>query len=75
MSFNRAYKILREECEGERLSLTMIRSGRRTKTIMGVRRKIIERLLKETDLSLMEVAHLVGLRSPVRQRPRDWRQG
>lgn len=70
MSFNKAYAIMREECEWERIPVAMMRSGKRTRTILLVRQRICERLRCETDLSLVEIAQVVGLRSAVRQRPR-----
>lgn len=66
MSYDVAQQILRDEAARARMPVSLVRSGRRTRCCYRVRERVIRRCLLETDLSLLEIALLVGLKSPVR---------
>lgn len=64
--WDRAELIIRHTCLQEGITLTMLESGRRTKTIARIRQEIAKRLREQTSLSWSEIGTLVGRSSNYR---------
>lgn len=58
--FNTAQKIIQEVCQAYGVTPAFLEDGKRTKTRSEIRRKITERLRKETSLSWVEIGELLG---------------
>ncbi len=64
----KARLIIGYECLNHGITQKELREGGRTKTLSQIRRQIIMRLRKETELSWREIGSLVGLTSkPTKQ--------